>query len=411
MNPLTLYRRYFLRRSISALTASFLLHVLGAVVLWCSRPPFTRVESPQHLTVPSLVWFDVPAPPVTVAPLNVPSVAAAKMIKKGQHPRKIPKAEPTLSGQATQNSNPPPGPRSLVSLDRPRSIDLMLRLDSVDLPAFGGVAVDDPSTPSLSHRHEEGAVNVEGTVKSLVQKGLAEAKLNDGVVEPAVAALHSVLNKAVEEVPEYLDPQSTSERREALKRSWQLGAERYGRTGAPYWVPPSATDDGLPSEIRNAAMKGNPKAIELGMQSYAGARLREFGQGLTDKPLMVRVSIELAPKGLESIRILSGSGAADFDAWVLEQATTAVRSHMKQGNTVHPTSRVRSIWEYLGTVTYMRKREKIGVDDLPYIALMTTSNLLTGTFDERSGKAEYVDLRYPHYTCKTKLVATEDIEK
>jgi hypothetical protein len=403
--------RTYRRRAVRALTASILLHAAGAMLLWFNQPPVTQTESPKSPNPASLVWIDIAAHSAVATPLIVPVVTAPLADTNRQRRATVPQTTRPRLNDAAKNPVEPQRSHALGPSDRPSRIDLAPRLDALDLPAFGGAAFDNVSSelPRLDSLGQEAAL-AEGTVKSLTQKAVIEARLNDGVVEPAVAALHAVLNTAVDEVPDSLDPQKLSERRKALKRSWQLGAERYGNKGSPYYESPQASDDGLPSEIRAAARTGNKKAIESTSLLYAGARLREFGQGLTDKPLMVTVSIDLAPQGLEAIKIVSGSGEPAFDAWVLTQASTAVRVHRETGNSLHPKSRVRSIWEYFGTVTYMRKKEKIGIDDMPYLALMTTSNLLTGTFDENSGKADYVDLRYPHYKCKAKLVATENLD-
>ena len=48
------------------------------------------------------------------------------------------------------------------------------------------------------------------------------------------------------------------------------------------------------------------------------------------------------------------------------------------------------------------------VEDGWYLALAAVPGLLTGTFDEVSGKVEFIDLRHPHYEARVKLLRVYD---
>jgi hypothetical protein len=353
------------------------------------------VSPPAPTVVPLPTPAGVPnAPPVKRQRSAAKQTQTPRVVKQG--PTSVPAADIPLAS------------------DLPRRVDLLPRLDALEpaeQPAFGGTTTANTGSPPEEYLREEAAQRAQGTVKSLLRRGVAEAKLNDGVVEPAVAALHAALNKAVQEVPEYLDPKTDSAKLRALTRSWQAGAERFGKTGVAYDDPPGTRDDGVPRQIRAAANAGNQQAIELAAKYYAGARLREFGQGATDNGLTVRVAIDLAPHGLEQVSLVFGSGYKAFDEWVLTQATASARARSEEAGVLRAKKRVRSLWDYSGIVTYLRKVDKIKPADLLYIIPMSIPGLTAGTFDEVTGAAEYVDLRYPHYKCRAKLVATEDLDE
>ncbi len=412
MKPPPLPLRLLQRRSARALLASLMVHGVVVWLLWANPPEVPSKKRLEHAEVPTLVWFDVPpTPSAAVVPQTVPAGAPTPSPAKKQHSSAKQKRQPRL---ATQRPTSAPNSDSSSPSDLPRQVDLLPRLEALApaaLPAFGGTTTTNTGSPPAEYLREEAGLRAQGTVKSLLRQGLAEAKLNDGVVEPAVAALHAALNKAVEEVPEYLDPKTGSEKVRAFTRSWQVGAERFGKTGVAYDDPAGTRDDGVSAQVRAAANAGSWQATEFAAKLSGGARLREFAQGATDNGLTVRVAIDLAPQGLEKVSLVFGSGYKAFDEWVVTQATTSARARSEEAGVLRAKKRVRSLWDYSGKITYLRKTDKIKPEDLLYLIPMSIPGLTAGTFDEVTGTAYYVDFRYPHYKCQAKLVATEDLDE
>jgi hypothetical protein len=190
---------------------------------------------------------------------------------------------------------------------------------------------------------------VKGRVDGWLKGGVRRARVANGLVHPAHDETRRALAKAVDEAPDLIgldDPQAVAK---AVRDAWQPGAERYGKTGAPYDTPPGwnpllEAPESLASQARNGSVQ---------MQNFlqfltAGARLQEFADGRAGAALTTLVEVTRAPDGAPtSVRLAQASGVRRFDDWVLETAAQTLQAQAADGG-ASPGG--VTLWEFTGRV-------------------------------------------------------------
>jgi hypothetical protein len=268
----------------------------------------------------------------------------------------------------------------------------------------------------LAEQQAEEAARVGELVQGGTQALFAEARVKSGLVDPYFGDLRRQLAKSIEEAPDFTDAANPKNLPKSWVGSWQTAAQNYGKTGVAFDAPIHRTDiPEIPTVLQQEIARGNPTAQALGMKLYAGARLRDFGQGKMGAVLYAEVELAQAPTGaLERLTLVRASGISTFDAWVVEKAATAVDTLGPLDAAAHPKG-LKSVFAFTGHISYMRKVGDIKPGaDVPYLVASSLLGMIpgvgavlpgsVGTFDEVTGEAYYLDLRYPHYECQVKLL-------
>lgn len=289
--------------------------------------------------------------------------------------------------------------------------------------------------PGVEELRADEQERVSTLVDGWARSGLAAARVRGGLPDPEYGQLGAALREATDEVPRFIDTNSPKEVVDAVLQSWGAGAERYGKTGAPYAEPEGHLENlERPSELGRAAANGSPDALAMASFLSAGARLQEFADGRAGLELFALVEIRQQPSGaIESVTLVRPSGLAPFDAWVTERARVVSGSFDAGLARARP---LRSVWRFDGVITYRRKLELSKLDGRAALGLITMSALsllssagnqvqpppgsgdvprdlgprmpgLVGRFDETTGALDVVDLTNPSYECRVSLVAAE----
>lgn len=246
-------------------------------------------------------------------------------------------------------------------------------------------------------------------MQGVAQGALAEARVTSGLVDPYFHDLRRQLARDIGTAPDFTDAANPQNLPKTLVGSWSKAAESYGKTGTAYDAPVTresiAGPGEIPSQLQREIDRGSGDAKALAMQLYAGARLRDFGQGKMGAELYAEVELRQGATGaVAGVRLVQRSGVATFDGWVLQRAASAVDALGPLDAGARPEG-YHSVWGFTGRVSYMRSTKDITMkDDWAYLALASVAGLTTGTFDEMTGTSQYVDLRHPHYECSVKLL-------
>jgi hypothetical protein len=234
-------------------------------------------------------------------------------------------------------------------------------------------------------------------------------------VSPYFRSLGRELSAGLEHPPEIFSANAPVDKRlqewaSQLKHSSEGAWQRYGAGGVPYAEPEGYLPQlESPSRLEEAARNGEPFAMAASAKMHETARLLEWADGRAGVDLVTVVQLEQGPDGaLRKATLVQPSGVRPFDDWVLRNAEISVDA-MKEGPPdagpgIHPSG-LRSVWEFRGRVSYMRSTKDLDAkQDAWYLILMTPLGLAPGRFDEVRGEATYVDVRYPHYEAKAKLL-------
>jgi hypothetical protein len=388
-----------------AVTVSVLLH--AALLLFAVMRPVPPTPLKQESRPLELTWLDVapkqPEPRPDIAPPPTP---------KPQPPRRAPK--PAELPAAPSPPSTEDTPRDEVVSAAPwvgppgRPSDQLLPRVDVLPPVMeasrGHTLFNDGTVPDPRIAHEEEAAHVAAIVDGWARDELAQARVESGLVDPYFVELRRAIGSQVARSPDFTDL-DVADMGKQLVSSWQPGAARYAKTGAPFDAQVMRSEPmEVPSAIQRGVASGSPAASELAMRWYAGARLRELGDGKLSAELYAEVEFRQGGTGrIEKLELLRASGVPQFDRFVLDRATQAV-------SLLDPLdgglgSELRSVWGFRGRVAYKRALRDVNAkDDWWYLAVAGVSGLLTGTLDEMKGDLQYVDLRHPHYECTAKLL-------
>lgn len=271
---------------------------------------------------------------------------------------------------------------------------------------------DEPSDEELLAEEQE---RVHDRVDGWVRSSLRRQRVSNGIVDSEYTDLQKQLATATDTVPDLIgldDPKAVAN---AVKDAWQTGAERYGKTGAPYDTPEGwnpAIEQ--PESLMRLAKAGSPEMQNFVQFLSAGARLQEFADGRAGKELIAHVALTQAADGsVLELRLAQPSGLKPFDSWVMETArTTLAGVHLDAG------TRERgffSVWQFAGRISFVRKATAPTVRDLagtlPLVVLSALTGgrvpIALGRFDEVTGAVEVVDLSSPHYECRVTLLEAE----
>lgn len=271
---------------------------------------------------------------------------------------------------------------------------------------------DEPSNAELLAEESE---RVHDRVDGWARQTLRRARVANGIVDPHYTDLQRELAAATDEVPDLIgldDPKAVAT---ALKDAWQAGAERYGKTGAPYETPPGWNPViEQPESLMRQAQAGSPEMQNFMQFLSAGARLQEFADGRAGTALITTVALTQAPDGrVLELRLAEASGVKRFDTWVMNTARTRLESVRfdaglrERGFT--------SLWQFTGRVSFMTKAvapsARTLATQIPLMALSALTGgrvpIALGRFDEVTGTAETLDLSSPHYECTVTLLEAD----
>lgn len=393
------------RRLKWALVLSLVFH--GVLVgVWKRSPVSPVVRTPES-----------PAPTqIEVVELAPPAPAAAERIAP-THPAPVkrPAKAPLVKAERAPVAPlaiAPPFPVPLGS--SPRGAILVPREGAVQLPvpeALKGQTVhnrpEELPDPAAVLGYE--AEVVHKRVDGWAQQTLAQTRVENGVVSYYFHDLRHRLEQVTQEPPPFVEPfglKSLPEHGKQAIVAWSAAAERYGKTGSAYQPVPGFSD--LHGVAKSEAERGGKQAKAFAQTMEAGARLRDFGDGRMGEELIAIVEVKQGSNGaLADLSLISPSSSVRFDTWVMAQAPRALDglvSPPDAGVGIHAEG-MRSVWAFKGRVTYKRNIKQTElVADGWYLALMAVPGLLTGNFDEVTGKVEYVDLRHPRYECRVQLL-------
>lgn len=284
----------------------------------------------------------------------------------------------------------------------------------------------------LAEEHERVGVRLDGFLK----QGLAIARATSGLPDPAYGLLGEQLRAATQVVPKLVDTDKPKEVLGALGESWLAGAERYGKTGAPYAEPEGRIDSiERPSMMVDGVARGSPDAQAMSQLLSAGARLQEFADGRAGVELYALVEIRQQSTGaIDSIAMTRPSGLPGFDRWVLERAHHVGGAFTFDGG----AKALRSVWRFDGILTFRRKMKVKDIDGRAAVGMAAMAALsalssignsvdvgtqqgrpgsfrdlgprmptMSGRFDVQTGEFDLVDLTNPTYRCKVTLVEAD----
>ncbi len=420
------------RWRLVALGVSLGLHVGALLWLQSGTVPVREPRSPKLLELTGVVWIDAvtpSAPRATVTPTPGPLQAA-------------PLRAPKTTGTGAVVKTPSPVPLRLP-MDSPRAIDLTRVPGGLPfLPGGSGAGADAPRGRTLHPEDLPGSEElladeqerVSARVGTWMTRDLAAARVQGGLPDPSYGQLGADLRAATDEVPKFIDTDSPKAVGGALLESWGAGAERYGKTGAPYAEPEGRLENvERPSALSDAAAKGSPDAIATANFLAAGARLQEFADGRAGLALYALVEIRQQPSGaLERVTLIRPSGLTPFDRWVTERAQHVGLGFSFDGGA--GTHALRSVWRFDGILLYRRKVKASEINGRAALGMITMAALsalsslgntappvpgepprplgprmpaLSGRFDELTGEMDVVDLTNPTYDCRVTLLEAD----
>lgn len=311
------------------------------------------------------------------------------------------------------------------------SLEPIARFDPEGTGAVpGGRTLHPGDLPSDAELLADEQERVSTLVNGWARSDLGRARVRGGLVDPAYGELGSALRAATDEVPRFIDTNSVKEVTGALLQSWGAGAERYGKTGAPYAEPEGRLESvERPSSLVEAAARGSPDAQAMVTFFAAGARLQEFADGRAGAELYALVELQQSPSGaLESVTMTRPSGLQPFDAWVMGRAREVGLAFSFDGG--GRTKSLRSVWRFDGIITFRRKLKLKELDGRALLGMATMSALsmlsslgnqdpltsrplgprmpgMVGRFDELTGEVDVVDLTNPEYDCRVTLLEAD----
>lgn len=396
-------------RTVAALLFSVVGH--GGAVVALSRITVTGPQNVRvaHASTTPLVWVDVEP----TQPSPRPLAGEPALVRPPRTRRAAPKMEPAppLPGPST-NAGP-----VVEALPRRSLLPRDVVLGSGPLESSAGLTLHPGDAVADA---EAARVEVEARVSSLVEgfalQTIRRQRVANGLVAPKLEAVRHQLARATDTVPDLIgldDPKAIAR---AVTGAWQSGAERYGKTGAPYDTPEGwnpAIEQ--PASLMERARSGSPEMQNFVQFLTAGARLQEFADGRAGKKLIALVALTQAPDGsVLELRLSQGSGLAPFDAWVLETADrTLAAFRFDAGANDGPS---RSLWQFEGRISFMRKaagaptaRDVAATLPLVVLSALTGGRVpvALGRFDEVTGEREVLDLSSPHYECTVTLLEAD----
>ncbi|MFB1481885.1 TonB C-terminal domain-containing protein [Corallococcus sp. RDP092CA] len=301
-----------------------------------------------------------------------------------------PRAQP--SGPLSPNLLPSPGSSTGVIITTPEN-------------SRGGGRTLRPGDPSLSAEAlaAEEHARVSERVQGIVDERRARDRVDTGRVHPYFGTLRAQLEKQMDAPPLFDMPSFPKQ----LMYAYAEKARQFGATGSPGSTP-GLRRAPRPGEVLAKRTRDEPGYDRLRGLSQAGEELQDFAHGVSTMKLTVTLELNQGPDGLlREVKLISRSGNRAYDDYVLQAVPPAlgkVPAPPEDAMGVH-TDGIRSVWAVEGRIVYVRKVSdmKKGTDNV-YLAALAAAGLLAGNFDETTGEVYVVDVRNPHFECRSRLL-------
>ncbi|WP_269744465.1 TonB C-terminal domain-containing protein [Stigmatella aurantiaca] len=259
-----------------------------------------------------------------------------------------------------------------------------------------------PGDPSLSPETlaAEELARVSARVQTFAESKLATVRVENGLVDPYFGRVDTALEKQMENAPLF-GGKKTLER---MARAYQDQAARYG-AGQETNTPRHERAAPTASERLEALSRGNPADNPMRAFVQGGEALQRFAESKSG--LVVILEIQQAPDGqLQSVRVVESSGNKAFDAYVVDSVPPALAGLAPPPEKALGLRKdgIRSRWAIEGTIVYLRPLKDMKGEDARYLAAMAALGVLAGRFEETTGDIEAVDLRHPHFLCRSRLL-------
>ncbi|RKH69504.1 hypothetical protein D7W81_10870 [Corallococcus aberystwythensis] len=260
----------------------------------------------------------------------------------------------------------------------------------------------DPSLSAESRLADEKAL-VSERVQGIVDERRARDRVDTGRVHPYFGQLRAQLEKQMDEPPLFDMPSFPKQ----MLYAYADKARQFGATGSPGSMP-GPRQPPKPGELVAKRARDEPGYNRLRGLSQAGEELQDFAHGVSTMKLVVTLELLQGPDGvLREVKLISRSGNRAYDDYVLQSVPPALGKFPApppDAMGVH-TDGIRSVWAVEGRVIYARKVSdmKKGTDNV-YLAALAAVGLLAGNFDETTGEVYVIDVRNPHFECRSRLL-------
>ncbi|MBN9683658.1 hypothetical protein JYJ93_14545 [Corallococcus sp. NCSPR001] len=260
----------------------------------------------------------------------------------------------------------------------------------------------DPSLSAESLAAQEHA-RVSERVQGIVDERRARDRVDTGRIHPYFGQLRAQLEKQMDAPPLFDMPSFPKQ----LMYSYAEKARRFGASGSPGSMP-GPSKPPKPGELLAKRARDEPGYDRLRALSQAGEQLQDFAHGVSTMKLTVTLELLQGPDGLlREVKLISRSGNRAYDDYVLQSVPPALgkaTAPPPDAMGVH-TDGIRSVWAVEGRVVYVRKvsEMKKGSDSV-YLAGLVAAGFLAGNFDETTGEVYVIDVRNPHFECRSRLL-------
>ncbi|MFP2902341.1 TonB C-terminal domain-containing protein [Corallococcus sp. 4LFB] len=269
----------------------------------------------------------------------------------------------------------------------------------------GGGRTVRPGDPSLSAESlaAEEHARVSERVQGIVDERRARDRVDTGRIHPYFGQLRAQLEKQMDAPPLFDMPSFPKQ----LLYSYADKARRFGATGSPGNVP-GPRKPPKPGELIARKARDEPGYNRLRGLTQAGEELQDFAHGVSTLKLVVTLELLQGADGtLREVKLISRSGNRAYDDYVLQAVPPALGKFPappSEAMGVHAEG-IRSVWAVEGRVVYVRKVSdmKQGTDNV-YLAALAAAGLLAGNFDETTGEVYVIDVRNPHFECRSRLL-------
>lgn len=355
-------------------------------------PPATATREPSTPPPPIATREPTPSEDTPRAPAeDVPRLDITTRVPNSDRPTAdAPRAQ--TPGSLSPNLLPSPGSNTGIIITTPEN-------------SRGGGRTLRPGDPSLSAESlaAEERARVSERVQDIADERRARDRVDTGRVHPYFGTLRAQLEKQMDAPPLFDMPSFPKQ----LMYAYAEKARQFGATGSPGAMPGRRSAP-KPSEMLAQRARSEPAYDRLRSQAQAGEELQDFAHGVSTLKLTVTLELNQGPDGiLREVKLISRSGNRAYDDYVLQAIPPAlgkVPAPPEDAMGVH-TNGIRSVWAVEGRVVYVRKASdmKKGTDSV-YLAALAAAGFLAGNFDETKGEVYVIDVRNPHFECRSHLL-------
>lgn len=298
---------------------------------------------------------------------------------------------PRAPGTLPLNLLPPPGSSGGVIITTPEN-------------SRGGGRTLRPGDPSLMPEAiaAEEKARVTERVQGIIDDRQARDRVDTGRIHPYFSKLRAKLERQMDAAPLFDMPSLPKQ----LLYSWADKARQFGATGSPGAGPPTRAAP-KPGELLAQRARDNPEYNRLRSRSQAGDELQSFAHGVSTLKLVVTLELLQGPDGtLREVKLVSRSGNRAYDDYVLQSVPAAlarIPPPPPEALGVHADG-IRTLWAVEGRVVYVRKVSEMKGTDTAYLAAAAAAGVLAGGFEETTGEVYVIDVRNPHFECRSRLL-------